>query len=114
MTARQDFIEAYTTVFTCSREFADSLLRQVETDYADTENKQLQDLVDQAAVESMQSQEVAALRKDRDEWKGWEAEARGAVIQIAELLGRDDLMSLLQAGCYGRVVTLLQGEATKK
>ena len=114
MTSRQDFIEAYSTLFPCSKEYADSLLRQVEADYADAENGRLQSLVDHAAVESMQSQEVTALRRDRDEWKSWEQEARGAVIRIAGLLGRADLMPLLQAGCYERVVALLQDEVTEK
>lgn len=108
MSARDDFVDAYVAQFPCAREFADGLLRQVETEYADTENKQLQSRVDQATVEHMQSQEVATLRKQANEWKTWEAEARGAVIEIASLLGRGDLAPLLQAGCYGRVVALLR------
>lgn len=107
VSVRQDFVDAYVQTFPCSKEFADSLLRQLETDYADQENRQLQDLVDTEAVRHMQSQDMDALRKQIDDWKAWEASARGAAIRLVNLLGRPDLMPFLQAGQYDEAVAML-------
>lgn len=114
MSARDDFIEAYTTVFPSAREFADGLLRQVETDYADTENRQLQGRIDQIAVEHMQSQDVLALRKQVDELKSREAAARDASAQLAGMMGHGDVGGLLQAGRYEQALALLRERITAK
>jgi hypothetical protein len=111
VTARQDFIHAYTQVWDCSTQYADSLLRQVETEYADAENKLLQDRVDNEAAKVMLAQETAALREQVNEWKSWEASARGAAMQIASTLGHDEILPLLQAGEYDRATAALRKQA---
>lgn len=107
MSIRQDFVDAYTQTFLCSKEFADSLLRGVETDYADQENRQLQDLVDTEAVRHMQSQDMAALRGETDDWKGRESAARGTLVRIADLLGYQEITPLLVTGRYEEALALL-------
>jgi len=71
VSVRQDFIDAYTAAYACSPQYADGLLRLIELEFAETQNKQLTRQVDElsGAQAHEESQERRRLRDEIDKWK---------------------------------------------
>jgi hypothetical protein len=112
VSVRQDFINAYTAMWSCSAEYADGLLRHIELEFAEEQNKRLIRKVDELAGAQAheESQERRRLRDEVNKWKDWEARARGATMQIVELTGHGgtSLTGRLQMGLYDEALDQLR------